>query len=235
MSVQEDDSVKLYCETVQENLKAKWFFNNQPIEQVPSANREVYSTQTQHFLIINKAKQATDAGLYTVRFSNEPLPSSSCQLSVHKSAAAGGSDKSNKAEFVLHLQDVKCDEGDDFQLVGSIHRNLQSTDLIEWKKNGEFLVNSVGNTLNRFNESLFVDSEFELSCAGNTCTLEFKNAKRHDAGVYELNIVELDAIPEPGKLFLMDFWMNVYFFRVYVKAGFNYFLEIALSFTRRIF
>ncbi len=124
---------------------------------------------------------------------------------MHKSAAAGASDKSNKAEFVLHLQDVKCDEGDDFQLVGSIHRNLQSTDLIEWKKNGEFLVNSVGNTLNRFNESLFVDSEFELSCAGNTCTLEFKNAKRHDAGVYELNIVELDAIPEPGKLILMDY------------------------------
>jgi len=200
MNVYEDETVKMYCETVQENLKAKWFFNDKPIEtnQDPSVsgNKEVYSTQTQHFLIINKVQQKADSGVYSVRFSSDPLPSSSCQLIVHKSGSKQTGEQIPKGgDFLIHLQDVKCDEGDDFQLVGALHRNLQSTDLIEWKKNGEFLVNSMGNTLNRFNENLFVDSEFELSCAGNTCTLEFKNAKRHDAGVYELNIVELDKIP----------------------------------------
>jgi hypothetical protein len=104
-----------------------------------------------------------------------------------------------KPEFVLHLKDVKCDEGDDFALEAAIHRAFKNTDLIEWKKNGEFLVNSVGNSLNRFNENLFTDSEFELSCSGNTCTLSFRSAKRHDAGQYEISLVELDAIPEPGR------------------------------------
>lgn len=195
VSVYEDETVKLYCEVLPENLKPQWFINNVPINQ--QNNREMYSTQTQHFLIINNAKESIDAGIYKVKFGHDQT--SACQVTVHKRPDNQQQANSAKPEFVLHLKDVKCNEGDNFVLEAGIHRSFTSTDLIEWKKNGEFLVNSVGNSLNRFNENLFTDSEFELSCSGNKCTLSFKNAKRHDAGQYEINIVELDAIPEPGR------------------------------------
>lgn len=193
INVYEDETVKLYCETSQENLKPQWFHNDAPIS---APNKEMYSTQTQHFLIVNTCKQSSDSGIYKIKFGNDN--ESACQLVIHKANGGSKSDLT-KPEFVLQLQDIRCNEGDDFDLKAAIVRNLTNTDLIEWKKNGEFLVNSVGNTFNRFNENLFSNAEFELSCSGNECSLEFKKAKKTDAGQYEINIVELDAISEPGK------------------------------------
>ena len=70
-----NDTLKLYCETVQHNLRPVWYFNDEPIvvadEQASQqhAHKECYSTHTQHLLIINEAR-ASDAGLYRLCFPN---------------------------------------------------------------------------------------------------------------------------------------------------------------------
>ena len=64
-----EETVKLYCETVQENLKPKWYHNELLIETgAPIAqNKEFFSTNTQHLLIINDI-QEKDSGIYKLKF-----------------------------------------------------------------------------------------------------------------------------------------------------------------------
>lgn len=67
-----DETVKLYCETVQENLKPKWYHNELLIETgSPSMkNKEYFSTATQHLLIINDI-QEEDSGMYKLKFGSD--------------------------------------------------------------------------------------------------------------------------------------------------------------------
>lgn len=69
VSANRDETVKIYCETVQENLKPKWYHNEILIETGSSEakNKEFFSTNTQHLLIINDI-QEKDSGLYTLKF-----------------------------------------------------------------------------------------------------------------------------------------------------------------------
>jgi serine/threonine protein kinase len=198
-----DETVKLYCETLQENLKPKWYCNEVLIEasNTIKSNKETYSTQTQHFLIINQVKEQ-DSGQYKIKFGTDLEYIS--ELTIDKQAQYSlkplvEKPVKQKTNFISHLKDVRCNEGDDFEIECNLNRNLRDVDLIEWKKNNEFFVNSVGSNYNRFSENLLSDSEFEFINSDNKCILRFKNCKRSDAGQYELNIVELDDIPEPGK------------------------------------
>jgi len=200
-----NETVKLYCETVQENLKPKWYWNEKLIEvgstNSKSNNKELYSTQTQHFLIINGIKEQ-DSGSYKIKFGSDVEFYS--EVLVDKKASysldtCASKPVKIKTEFLSNLKDIRCNEGEDFELECTLNRNLRDVDLIEWKKNNEFFVNSVGSNYNRFNENLLSDSEFEFINDENKCILRFKNCKRSDAGQYELNIVELDDMPEPGK------------------------------------
>ena len=81
VNVHEDETVKLYCEVLPENLKPQWLVNDVPISVASGQNKEMYSTQTQHFLIINNAKKSVDSGIYTVKFGSDQA--SACQVVVH--------------------------------------------------------------------------------------------------------------------------------------------------------
>ena len=183
------DTVKLFCETVLENLKPIWHYNEVLIEPGRVGNKEVYSAHNQHCLVINDA-QESDTGLYKLKFGAEEFFIEVLVFPVEKP-------KQEKSEFIKHLKDVSCDEGETFELSCEFSRGLRDTDLVEWKRNGEFLVNSVGATPGRFDESFLKDCEVEVVCETNKCSLTVRNCHRGNAGNYEINVVALE--PHQGK------------------------------------
>ncbi len=201
-----NETVKLYCETVQENLKPTWYHNEILIDtsspRLNDANKEFYSTPTQHFLIINEV-QERDSGSYKIRFSDDQ--EFTTQVFVNKPACYDLSispnpsqvTHNNTCELIKGLEDVRCAEGDSIDLEVRLNRDVRVSDLIEWKKNGTFLVNSVGSDLNRYNENIL--KEFELFSSANVCRLSVKNCHKKDAGVYEVSIIQLDDLNHSDK------------------------------------
>lgn len=101
----------------------------------------------------------------------------------------------HRVEIVRPLEDQRVSEGDCIQLECFLNRDIRDTDLVEWKRNGEVLVNSIGHSLNKYNQNLVND--FDLVCDGNRCALIIRNAqKRRDSGQYEVNLIELDDLDD---------------------------------------
>ena len=150
MTVKRNETIKLYCETVQENLKPNWYHNEILIEtgipNVRNSNKECFSAGTQHLLIINEI-QEEDSGMYKLKFGSENEYYT--EIKIEKSADYDLNDpiqtnkdqKRIRTEIVRNLQNIKCNEGDDIRLDIGLNRILKDNDLIEWKKNGEFLFN----------------------------------------------------------------------------------------------
>ncbi len=180
-----DETIKLYCETVQENLKPKWFFNEILIETGGgrNTNKEFYSTSTQHLLVINDAQQ-TDSGLYKLKFGadhefvTEVLIDHPGDYKLNSPAEKTQQTVFQKTEVSKGLSDVQSTEGEPITLECLFNRNLHSNHLIEWKKNGE--------TIRPSPNILF-------SCDGNKCLLHIKQSTKADVGQYELSLIELNA------------------------------------------
>ena len=179
-----DETIKLYCETVQENLKPNWFFNEVLIDPVNehSRKKEFYSTSTQHLLVINDV-QESDSGMYKLRFGAEHEFYS--ELIVNKMGdyliepPSPPLDNSPKSftQLVRPLNDLKCTENDTIHLECAFSRDLNAHDLIEWKKNG-ITVRPAFNV--------------EFICEANKCILRISACSKADAGFYELCLVELN-------------------------------------------
>jgi hypothetical protein len=179
-----DETVKLYCETVQENLKPKWFFNEIQIETgsttIRNNNKEFYSTSTQHLLVINDAQQS-DSGTYKLKFSSdyefvtEVLINQPGDYSLQSQPL---SSNKKKTEVSKGLADVQSTEGETITLVCEFDRELHSNHLVEWKKNGETIRPS---------------PNIEFVCEANKCLLIVTRCSKADAGAYELSLVELNA------------------------------------------
>lgn len=97
-----------------------------------------------------------------------------------------------RVEIVRPLQDQRVSEGENIQLECFLNRDIRDTDLVEWKRNGEVLVNSIGHSLNKYNQNLMND--FDLQCDANRCALTIRNAQKRDSGQYEINLIELDDL-----------------------------------------
>lgn len=90
------------------------------------------------------------------------------------------------------LEDKRVSEGEEIELECLLNRSIRDTDLIEWKRNGEILVNSIGHSMNKYNQNLVND--FDLECDANRCMLIIRNAQKRDSGQYEINIIEMDDL-----------------------------------------
>ena len=97
-----------------------------------------------------------------------------------------------RAEIVKPLEDQRVNEGEDIELECLLNRNLRETDLVEWKRNGEVIVNSIGHSLNKYNQNLVND--FDLVCEDNRCALTIRKAQKRDSGQYEMNLIEMDDL-----------------------------------------
>lgn len=97
-----------------------------------------------------------------------------------------------KVEIEIPLKDQRVSEGESIELECFLNRDVQDSDLVEWKRNGEVLVNSIGHSLNKYNQNLVND--FDLVCEGNRCALTIRNAQKRDSGQYEINLIELDDL-----------------------------------------
>ena len=114
-----------------------------------------------------------------------------------KSPKSEISEKKFKTEITKHIQNLKCNEGDDIVLEIYLNRSIKDNDIIEWKKNGEFLVNSIGTNINRYNDNLL--SNFSLTSNNEKSTLVIKNSHKKDGGQYEISLIELDNLTEQPK------------------------------------
>jgi hypothetical protein len=206
MSVKRNETVKVYCETVQENLKPNWYHNEILIEtgtpNSKNSNKECFSAGTQHLLIINDI-QEEDSGKYKLKFG--PENEYYTEIQIEKSAdydlnafsQTKKDEKRIKTEIVKSLQSLKCNEGEDIRLKIGLNRAFKENDLIEWKKNGEFLINSIGKNVNRYNDKLI--DNFQLILDEEICELVIKNCRKQDSGLYEISLIELDQVPEQKK------------------------------------
>lgn len=97
-----------------------------------------------------------------------------------------------RVEILRPLQDQRVSEGGAIELQCFLNRDVRDTDLVEWKRNGEVLVNSIGHSLNKYNQNLVND--FDLVCDGDRCALTIRNAQKRDSGEYEINLIELDDL-----------------------------------------
>jgi hypothetical protein len=210
MNVKRNETVKIYCETVQENLKPTWYHNELLIETVAppppllssssshtkNSNKECFSAGTQHLLIINDISDA-DAGKYKLKFGadHEYYTEIVIETSGNYDLVPRDDEPHKfRTEILQNLQNVKCSEGDEINLEITLNRSLKDNDLIEWKKNGQFLVNSIG--ANNNNNSNDVDN-VQFVTTQEKCALTIKNCTKNDSGQYEMSLIELDAHKEP--------------------------------------
>ncbi|CAF0740265.1 unnamed protein product [Brachionus calyciflorus] len=186
VQAKKDDTIKLYCETVQENLKPKWYHNEVIIETNSQNNKESFSTPTQHLLIINDVSDK-DSGLYKLKFG--PNQEYCSEVIVNQSGFYQIDAKKNKTEIVKPLEDVRIDEGDNLDLEIYLNRNINENDLIEIKRNGQFLLSSIGGDLNKYNDKVLQD--FDINSDGDRFAFSLKNCKKTDSGLYEFNLIEI--------------------------------------------
>ena len=194
ITINEGDQLKLYCETLQENLKPKWFHNEIFIEPNRN-NKEIFSTATQHFLTINEAK-TIDTGIYKIQFG--PGQEFRTTVVVNKPKVTKLEDSS--FYFTEPLKNVNCNEGESITLFCRINRPIRDGDIIEWKKNKIPLINAVGVNVDKFDRNVLQNRNCEVLFNNNECGLILHNGILNDSAVYEINIIDGSKSAQPTSI-----------------------------------
>ncbi|RMZ97957.1 hypothetical protein BpHYR1_008185, partial [Brachionus plicatilis] len=192
VKAKKDDTVKLYCETVQENLVPKWYHNQVFIQNSAKSNKQIFSTPTQHLLILNDVTEQ-DSGQYKLKFGNSGQEYyTQVILDNGPFGAPENNNNKNKTQITLPLKDCQIREGQNVHLEIGLNRILTDQDVIEVKRNSEFLLLSTGGgNLTNYDQNFMKD--FELDSDGTKFSLSIKNCDKSFDGEYEFNLIEMDA------------------------------------------
>ena len=92
--------------------------------------------------------------------------------------------------FIEPLLNVACNEGESITLFCRVNRPIHDTDVIEWKKNKNPLINAIGVNVDKFDSNILLNRNCEVLFNNNECGLILHNALLNDAATYEISIVE---------------------------------------------